>query len=178
MCPECAAPTFDEFLRFMALKHRPPMAKSAPPDRLLAAARAARDEWRASNYAPRFANHASAIPESHIEAFELLAASSNENTRPSELVTVRGFKVRLDYRDGTNSEPSSIAVLIQCPQHWINRVQGRIAFLWNGIERFELGEFDADGKVLGALPAGIEITLADFATGQVKLETPDISEHG
>jgi hypothetical protein len=40
---------------------------------------------------------------------------------------------------------------------------GRSVYLWYGSTRFELGQFDADGKALGTLPAGIEITLSDFA---------------
>jgi hypothetical protein len=50
---------------------------------------------------------------------------------------------------------------------------GQTAFLWNGSQRFELGQFDADGKAIGTLPAGIEITMSDFAAGHIKLEEPD-----
>jgi hypothetical protein len=166
MCPETSAPAFEDFLRFVASRCGPSRRASHPPDRVLAAARAAHDELRApSPLAPR-----------RVEVLELLAASSGDMARPAELVTGRGFRVRLDYRDGTETEPSSICVLVQCPQPLVASVQGQVAYLWNGAERFELGEFDPDGKAIGTLPAGIEITLADFAAGRVKLDTPDVQE--
>ena len=55
----------------------------------------------------------------------------------------------------------------------IAELQGQTVFLWNGAERFELGQFDSDGKALGTLPAGLEITLSDFKMGRVKLEEPN-----
>ncbi len=58
----------------------------------------------------------------------------------------------------------------------IAQVQGKTVYLWNGTARFELGQFDADGKALGTLPAGIEITLADFTNGRVQLEAPGSRE--
>jgi hypothetical protein len=57
----------------------------------------------------------------------------------------------------------------------IGQVQGQVAYLWNGTKRFELGQFDIDGKAIGTLPAGMQITLSDFATGNVKLEAPGSS---
>lgn len=168
MCPNRATPKFEDFLQFVASRHRVAPRDSSPPDRVLAAARAARRELRAAEPLDRAAQRQGCI-----EALELLAAASDGVARPSDLVTVRGFRVRLDYRDGTDSQPSSICVLVQCPEPLLATVQGRIAYLWNGAERFELGEFDADGKAIGTLPAGIEITLADFATGRIKLEAPE-----
>jgi hypothetical protein len=50
---------------------------------------------------------------------------------------------------------------------------GKTVYLWSGNQRFELGEFDVEGKAIGTLPGGIEITASDFASGNVKLETPD-----
>jgi len=41
------------------------------------------------------------------------------------------------------------------------------------VERFSLGQFDADGKAIGALPSGVHISMTDFASGKVKLEEPD-----
>ncbi|MBW8078950.1 MAG: hypothetical protein GJU76_12945 [Gallionella sp.] len=177
MCPETVAPSFDEFLRFVASKHHPSEAESMPTEREWAAARIAREALRALSLAARPENRGGVLCRERIEVLELLAASSQNTTRPSELVTVRGFRVQLDYRDGTGDESSSLCVLVKCPEQWVERVQGRIAYLWNGTERFELGEFDTDGKALGTLPAGIEISLSDFATGRVKLEAPDVPEH-
>lgn len=176
MRPETTTPSFDEFLRFVAAKYPPSPSQSTPPERLLAAARAARRELRAPGAAHPTAPSARPLGNVY-EVLELLAASSQATARPSELVTVRGFRVRLDYRDGTDIDPVSICVLVQCPEQWVGCIQGRIAYLWNGTQRFELGEFDADGKAIGTLPAGIEMTLTDLASGRYRLEAPDIPAH-
>jgi hypothetical protein len=47
--------------------------------------------------------------------------------------------------------------------------------LWKDEERFELGQFDAEGKAIGTLPAGVEMSAADFTQGKVKLQAPDAS---
>lgn len=174
MCPETSAPTFEDFLRFLALRRDSSRRTSAPSDRVLAAARAAHEELRAPSLRDERALRGDSVVKCRAEVLELLAASSGDLRRPAELVTVRGFRVRLDYRDGTDTEPSSICVLVQCPEQLVASVQGQVAYLWNGAERFELGEFDPDGKAIGTLPAGIEITLADFAAGLIKLDTPDV----
>jgi hypothetical protein len=176
MHPENAAPSFNEFLRFVARRYRPSLRGSTPPEQVLAAAQAARKELRAPGPGDSPAHGVSPLGKD-CEVLELLAASSQNTARPSELVTVRGFRVRLDYRDGTDTEPSSICVQVQCPEQWVDYVQGRIAYLWSGTERFELGEFDADGKAIGTLPASIEMTLTDLATGRVRLEAPDLPAH-
>jgi hypothetical protein len=70
------------------------------------------------------------------------------------------------------------AVFLREPRQPITRVhdvpgiESGTAYLWYGTERFELGQFDGDGKAIGALPAGIEISASDFAQGRVKLEEP------
>lgn len=174
MCPETSAPAFEDFLRFLASRRDSSQRASAPSDRMLAAARAAHEELRSPSLRDQRALRGDPLAKSRIEVLELLAASSGDMARPAELLTVRGFRVRLDYRDGTDAEPPSICVLVQCPEEWIASVQGQVAYLWNGAERFELGEFDPDGKAIGTLPAGIEITLADFTAGRIKLDTPDV----
>jgi hypothetical protein len=67
-------------------------------------------------------------------------------------------------------------VLVHCPVELISALEGRTAYLWYGEERFELGQFDAEGKAVGELPAGVEITASDFAQGKVKLEEPRPAE--
>ena len=91
-------------------------------------------------------------------------------------MTAKGFRVTLAYDDGTAAEQPSICVLVQCPPDQVAQVQGQTAYLWSGSERFELGQFDADGKAIGTLPAGIQITLSDFTAGTVKLEAPGASD--
>jgi hypothetical protein len=88
------------------------------------------------------------------------------------LTTARGFRVTLAYDEGASQGASSICVLVRCPPELIEAVQGETAYLWNGTERFELGQFDSEGKAIGTLPAGIEISLTDFALGNVRLEEP------
>lgn len=173
MRPETAAPSFETFLRFLASRYGAMPKGGVAPDRVLAAAREAHGALSGEAAPKRSASGGNAAARTGIEILELLAASSQGITRPSDLVTARGFRVRLDYRDGTDAEPSSICVLVQCPEQMVDAVQGQLAYLWNGAERFELGEFDVEGKAIGTLPAGIEITLADFATGRIKLEAPE-----
>lgn len=158
------APDFDQFAKWTASKFGP---RAGNPDRyeeLLRAARSARDEM------------ARAVEESsprHIEVLQLLAAASTDDAaRPPELTTARGFRVSLAYDDGESPDQSSICVLVQSPLDLVAYVQNETAYLWNGSERFELGQFDADGKAIGTLPAGVQITLSDFAKGKVKLEAP------
>lgn len=176
MHPETAAPAFEEFLRFVASRCRPSPRGASPTQQVLAAAREAHEQLSAMTAAddPVFAR---GLPGTRFEVLALLAASSEGSARPPELLTVHGFRVRLAYRDGTESQPSSICVLVQCPERWIERVQGRVAYLWSGATRFELGEFDADGKAIGTLPAGIEITMSDLASGRIRLEAPEVPSH-
>jgi hypothetical protein len=157
-------PDFDQFTKWTASKFRP---RDGNPDRyeeLLRAARSARDEM------------ARAVEESsprNLEILQLLAAASADDTKtPPELTTARGFRVTLAYDEGETPDQSSICVLVQSPPEMLRYVQNETAYLWNGSERFELGQFDADGKAIGTLPAGVQISLSDFAMGKVKLEEP------
>jgi hypothetical protein len=150
--------------------------RAVNPDRyevLLSAARAARDEHlcavEAAAAAPLVKD-----PRNNIEVLQLLAAAStDESTRPPALTTARGFRVTLAYDEGERPDNSSICVLVQSPPELLRYVQNETAYLWNGTERFELGQFDADGKAIGTLPAGVQISVSDFASGKVKLEEPD-----
>jgi len=141
--------------------------------KLLAAARVARDEMLRVVGIPQTGVLGIGEDGPHHEVLQLLAAADkSDSARPPELVTARGFRVTLAYEEGTAPDASSICVLVRCPPELIEMVQGETAFLWNGTERFELGQFDLEGKVIGTLPAGIEISLSDFALGKVKLEEP------
>jgi hypothetical protein len=102
----------------------------------------------------------------------LAAADKSDSPRPADLTTARGFRVTLAFEEGGGGDLSSICVLVQCPPELIESVQGETAYLWNGAQRFELGQFDVEGKAIGTLPAGIEISPSDFAMGNVKLEEP------
>ena len=167
-------PDFDQFTRWTAAKFRAP----APgPDRqavLLRAARAARDEaLRAAEFAAQEAAHDSS-PGRPIEVIQLLAAAGlDDDARPPEVTTTTGFRVTLAYDDGDGAAPLPICVLVQAPPELRSHVYGRTPHLWSGVERFSLGQFDADGKAIGALPSGVHISMTDFASGKVKLEEPD-----
>jgi hypothetical protein len=171
-------PRFDEFSRWLA--HRETLSgMTLPADRyetLLAAARRARDETLRArqDQAPSSSNHQSG----HLEVLQLLAAATTEDpaSRPPELTTARGFRVTLSYDDGANVGDSTLCVLVRCPPELIGQLSGQMAYLWNGSERFELGQFDAEGKAIGTLPAGIQIALSDFTQGRVKLEEPPESK--
>jgi hypothetical protein len=166
MSSKSPPPDFGEFARWVRYKVDVAPVDSQPNQRLLFAARAARDQ----------AVQARSSTSASVEVLQLLAAAStDEPSRPPELMTSKGFRVTLAYDDGSTAKQPSICVLVQCPLDLVTQVQGQTAYLWNGSERFELGQFDADGKAIGTLPAGIEITLTDFATGNVKLEAPGSS---
>ena len=160
-------PKFDAFAAWLARRQEAPSSEAlaARREKLRAAARNARDETLGRN------PHAGLT--GHIEVLQLLAAADKSGTaRLPELMTARGFRVTLSYDESGEPPVSSLCVLVQCPVELIGKVQGESAWLWSGNERFELGQFDADGKAIGTLPAGIEITLTDFTLGKVKLEEP------
>jgi len=173
-------PNFDAFTQWLAAKQKELSAQTRArpeddPERyrtLIAAARAARDETLTIGGSQANASGTGRqLP--HLEVLYLLAAADkSDSSRPPELVTARGFRVTFAYDEGVAPDASSLCVLVLCPPELIPAVQGKAAFLWSGAERFELGQFDADGKAIGTLPAGIEISLSDFATGKVKLEEP------
>ena len=160
-------PKFDAFATWLARRQATPATggTAARYEKLLAAARDARDETLGSKSRDQKTGH--------IEVLQLLAAADKSDTaRPPELMTARGFRVTLAYDESGDPLVSSLCVLVHCPPELVGRVQGETAYLWSGSERFELGQFDAEGKALGMLPAGIEITLSDFTQGKVKLEEP------
>jgi hypothetical protein len=166
-------PTFTELTRWLARKMAASAIAPPPQEPFLEAARQARDEFVSTPAAGATNPPELHLKSSRFEVLELLAAADREGAeRPPELITGRGFRVTLSYDEGNAGEGSSICVLVQSPPDLVEEVQGEMAYLWNGAERFELGQFDRDGKAIGTLPAGIEITLSDFAMGKVKLEEP------
>lgn len=169
MSNEPPMPDFNQFTLWLAQQSRAPIHRPERYEELLAAAHTARDEFLAAREgaAPQ------AIGHGPIEVLQLLAAADRSDaSRPPEVTTARGFRVTLAYEEGAELEASTICVLVRCPPALIEAIQGQTAYLWNGKERFELGQFDAEGKAIGTLPAGIQISMADFARGNVKLEEP------
>ena len=169
MSNEHPVPDFNQFTRWLAQQSRAPIHRQERFETLLAAAHMARDEFLAA----REGAAAQAGGHGPIEVLQLLAAADRSDaSRPPEVTTARGFRVTLAYEEGAELEASSICVLVRCPPELIETIQGQTAYLWNGKERFELGQFDAEGKAIGTLPAGIQISMSDFAKGNVKLEEP------
>jgi hypothetical protein len=169
-----APPGFDAFTHWLASEGKSEAPAPGPEryQRLLAAARSTRDDALQMSASVSPAQVSPSTP-GHLEVLLLLAAADkSESARPPELTTARGFRVTLAYDEGGASQPASICVLVRCPPDLIEAVQGETAFLWNGSERFELGQFDSEGKALGTLPSGVEISLSDFTLGKVKLEEP------
>jgi hypothetical protein len=168
-------PTFRSFLAWLADRETTQAhpAAIAAPERVRTAALDARNETlQALTEAGQGAGHTRLGRQ---EPLQLLAAASpgGDDQPPPELTTPRGFRVTLAYDEGGSASGSSLCVLVRCPPELIDKLQGQTAWLWNGSERFELGQFDVEGKAIGTLPAGIEITLTDFSQGRVKLEGPD-----
>jgi hypothetical protein len=173
MSADRSRPEFLKFARFVAAQTRPRTGERQAPEHLLATARAARDEFiRGGSREPRAAGSVCTF-----ETLQLLAAASKDaGSRLPELVTQRGFKVAFAYDEGTGRDAPSVAVLVQCPLDLVSRLQGTTVYLWNGSERYEIGDFDVDGKALGVLPAGIEVTPKDVAGGSMRLEEPEPSD--
>jgi hypothetical protein len=166
-------PDFEEFARWLAARSTQPTMNKERYERLRTAARDARDKLLRAQ--PAAAPPLAEIPARYgrLEVLLMLAAADkSESSRPADMTTARGFRVTLAFSEGDGHDPPSICVLVQCPPELIDTVQGEIAYLWNGKQRFELGQFDSEGKAIGTLPAGIEISASDFAMGNVKLEEP------
>ncbi len=172
-------PNFGEFTRWLVAKRPISVPSAERYEALLLAARGARDEFLQSQQDVLSVESGTKSGRYHLEVLQLLAAADNEErATPPEMTTARGFRVSLVYDEGVSPEYSSICVLVQSPPEMIEQVQGETAYLWNGAERFELGQFDSDGKAIGTLPAGLQITMSDFAMGRVKLEEPNPPDGG
>jgi hypothetical protein len=166
-------PDFNEFARWMAARYKTPAANPGRYETLSAAARLARDEFLQARRSVAPTKPEPAAGRGHFEVLHLLAAADKlEPARVPEVTTTRGFRVTLAYDEGEGAVGSSICVLVRCPPELIESIQGETAYLWNGKQRFELGQFDSEGKAIGTLPAGIEISPSDFALGNVQLEEP------
>jgi hypothetical protein len=177
MPTERPSPDVAAFARWIAVREHAPVTERNPSEELLAAAREARDEFSRTAASGQSAQPAAPTAAGTMEVLELLAAASaGPVAQPPELLTPRGFRVTLAYDEGAGPVRASICVLVCCPPDLVSDVQGKSAYLWSGAARFELGQFDSDGKAIGTLPAGIEITLADFASGIVRLEAPSPPE--
>jgi hypothetical protein len=164
-------PSFDQFSRWLAARVDQPRLDAAHYETLREAAREARNEFVAAHAAA--GAHDPTEGQGSLEVLHLLAAADkSESSLLPEITTPRGFRVILAYEEATDGEPASICVLVHCPAELIGALEGQSVCLWHGTQRFELGQFDGEGKAIGVLPAGLQITASDFAAGRVKLETP------
>jgi hypothetical protein len=172
MSHEPKLPSFDQFSRWLVSRLDRPGLQPEHYEGLKQAAREARDEFVRSQGLAADASGA----QGPVEVLQLLAAADKSaSALPPEVTTSRGFRIALAYEDTGGDEPASIGVLVHCPAELVSALEGQSVYLWYGTERFELGQFDGEGKAIGALPAHIEITSADFAEGRVKLEEPKLS---
>jgi hypothetical protein len=157
---ESKLPSFDEFCHWLT---RGPDRAELGADRyetLKQAARTARDEFVQTRFA---------AAQGSLEVLQLLAAADKSDSSPlPEIKTTRGFSVQF----ASDEAGGGVGVLVHCPAELIARVEGKAAHLWLGTERFELGQFDSEGKAIGELPAGIGISASDVAQGNVRLEEP------
>jgi hypothetical protein len=167
-------PDFEEFSRWLSQRSPRAIPNLERQARLQAAACAARDEFLAARHSVASLQ---AVDASQLEVLQLLAAADqSEVTNLPAMTTARGFTVTLAFDEGEAGQAASICILVQSPLSRLPSIVGETVSLWIGRERFELGQFDADGKALGTLPAGIQVTLADFAQGRVQLEEPPVKE--
>jgi hypothetical protein len=114
------------------------------------------------------------MPARRLEPIETLAASSpDDKGLPAEMRTARGFRVLLSYEEEPMYGTASLCVLVQAPPQLAARIAGSRVYLWHGSDRHEIGELDADGKAMGVLPVGLQISPADLVAGRVMLEEPD-----
>jgi hypothetical protein len=164
-------PSFDGFSRWLAARLDRPEMRAERHETLKDAARMARDEFVESRrpFAQKPAT-------GRIEALYLLAAADKTDaTLPPEITTTRGFRIALAFDADAAPGESSICVLVHCPVDLIGSFEGQLVHLWYGEDRFEIGQFDAEGKALGLLPPHIRIRPSDFAEGRVKLEEPPLT---
>ena len=162
--PKHSFPAFEDFTRWVAAQGKTSTVGLPSPE-VLAEARSARDEMLRQLAAPL----------GRRAVLQLLAAATEDGGLPPELITAQGFRVSIMYGKGPGEADDSLCVLVQCPPELAPALVGRMAYLWSGGQRFELGEFDAEGKAIGSLPAGIEITVSDLRRGSVQLEEPHLS---
>ena len=164
-------PSLTEFSRWLASRLNQQGMQPGRYDPLLAAARAARDEFVQALHEAMPEEPAGTGTHGSFETLQLLAAADKDSSLPPEITTPRGFRITLAYEEGDGTA-SPLGVLVICPAGLADSLEGQMAYLWRGTERFELGQFDAEGKALGALPAGTTVTAKDFTSGRVKLEVP------
>jgi hypothetical protein len=133
----------------------------------------ARDEFVQARHIAAVVDTQPAPARGTLEALFLLAAADKaEPSQLPEIITPRGFRVMFGRDETEGAGPASIGVLVGCPTELIAALEGKAVYLWFGAQRFELGEFDGEGKAIGALPVGVQISAADFSTGRIKLEEP------
>ena len=161
-------PSFDQFSRWLSTRLNQPALRPERYSAVKEAARAARDEFVRAGAASTEAPAHGPLEVLHLMA----AADKSEATQLPEIVTSRGFRVLLALDETSGAEAPSVGVLVHCPAELISALEGKTVYLWYGAERVELGQFDGEGKAIGALPAGVDITASDFAQGKVKLEEP------
>jgi len=162
-------PTLTDFSRWLASRLNQQGMQPGSFDPLSAAARAARDEFVQARHEAMPQEPAGTGMQGSFETLQLLAAADEDSSLPPEITTARGFRITLAY-DEVDGTASPLGVLVVCPAGLAASLEGQMAYLWCGTERFELGQFDAEGKALGALPAGTPVTAKDFTSGRVKLE--------
>jgi hypothetical protein len=121
-------PDLQEFSRWLATKAGASATSTGTSQRLLRAARAARDEaiciaTAAGNLSQLALGHRS------VEVLQLLAAATaDDSARPPELTTARGFKVTLAYDDGATQDKASICALVVSPPELIKKCRVRPLF--------------------------------------------------
>jgi hypothetical protein len=164
--------SFREFTRWVATRQASVKPSTERYAALHRAADVARREFLLARGEAQENESSNRLRRNPVSVLQLLAAADGEDVTVPEMETARGFRVSIVYEEGDEATGSSICVLVQCPPDLVERVQGETAYLWNGSERLELGQFDLDGKAIGTLPAGIQITLSDLSLGKVTLEEP------
>jgi hypothetical protein len=168
-----SGPDLETFARWLAAKVDERgianYATHLPSASLVAAARRARDECRLFAEDLRIGQEQSTTDTG--EVLELLAAAdASDSVLPPELTTASGFRVTLANELGAQPGAATLCVLVRCPTGLIESIEGQIVCLCRGAERFELGQFDSEGKAIGTLPAGVDIALSDFSRGSVRLQ--------
>jgi len=172
-------PDFDDFSRWLSDRLRTPGIRPDRYDTRLAA-QLARSEFLHGRRAQRVipARDQAASRRATLEVLKLLAAADGQGeSRPPEMTTAHGYGVTFAHDDGGAPDCRSIGVLVRSPLESIADVAGETVYLWSGAQRFEIGDFDGEGKAIGTLPAGIEISLLDLAGGRVKIELPPLTGH-
>jgi hypothetical protein len=154
--PERAS--FEDFVRWLGERDREAdTGPIEPSPEVLAAARAAYQEFVNLQRAHRQELLARVRSGTYYEEIELMAAADADRDRwLPRLRTPNGFAISTLYAGTSAAGAAPVGLLVECPGNLVDICRGlKVSILADG-KWVELGEIDMDGKTTGDLPPGME----------------------